>query len=140
MLPARMCSPASCGSITIMFTCPPSSAAREVSSDRHSIARAPCAGAGSREYGRKVRIIVPQRGNKKGMMELAHRNASLTYRTRFDTDATANAAEIVRLAKPAAFLPKGASCADAYVPIQGAGVGTISVQSLDPASEAPSAS
>ena len=31
-----------------------------------------------------MRIVVPQRGTKKGMMELAHRNAALGYRTRFD--------------------------------------------------------
>lgn len=39
---------------------------------------------------RKVRIVVPQRGDKKGMMELAHRNAALSYRTRFDQNQTAN--------------------------------------------------
>ena len=39
---------------------------------------------------RKVRIVVPQRGDKKGMMELAHRNAALSYRTRFDQSQTAN--------------------------------------------------
>ena len=33
--------------------------------------------------GRKVRIVVPQRGTKKGMMELAHRNAALGYRSAF---------------------------------------------------------
>lgn len=39
---------------------------------------------------RKVRVVVPQRGDKKGMMELAHRNAALAYRTRFDQNQTAN--------------------------------------------------
>ena len=39
---------------------------------------------------RKVHIVVPQRGTKKGMMELAHRNAALGYRQRFDANATAN--------------------------------------------------
>jgi excinuclease ABC subunit C len=39
---------------------------------------------------RKVRIMVPQRGDKKGMIELAARNAALGYRTRFDANATAN--------------------------------------------------
>ena len=48
-------------------------------------------------------------------------------------------AEIVRNAKPAAFLPKGASCADAYVPVEAAGVSTIAVQSVDPAADAPGA-
>jgi excinuclease ABC subunit C len=39
---------------------------------------------------RKVRILVPQRGDKKDMVELAQRNATFTYRTRFDTEATAH--------------------------------------------------
>lgn len=44
----------------------------------------------SHKASRKVRIVVPQRGDKKGMMELAHRNAALSYRTRFDQNQTAN--------------------------------------------------
>jgi len=51
--------------------------------------------------------------------------------------ATAANAEVVRTASPNAFLPKGASCSDAYVPVEAAGVGTIAVQSLDPAAEKP---
>ena len=39
---------------------------------------------------RKVRILVPQRGEKKDMVELAQRNAALAYRTRFDQSATAH--------------------------------------------------
>ncbi len=39
---------------------------------------------------RKVRIVVPQRGDKKDMVDLAQRNAALAYRTRFDTEATAH--------------------------------------------------
>jgi excinuclease ABC subunit C len=39
---------------------------------------------------RKVRIVVPQRGDKKDMVELAQRNAAFTYRTRFDRAATAH--------------------------------------------------
>jgi excinuclease ABC subunit C len=75
----------------------------------------------AQKAGRKVRIIVPQRGNKKGMMELAHRNASLTYRTRFDTDATANfdalesLQKVLRLPK----LPRRIDCFDIST-IQGA--------------------
>jgi excinuclease ABC subunit C len=37
---------------------------------------------------RRVRIVVPQRGDKKDMVELALRNAALAYRARFDTQAT----------------------------------------------------
>jgi excinuclease ABC subunit C len=75
----------------------------------------------AQKAGRKVRIIVPQRGTKKGMMELAHRNASLTYRTRFDTDATANfdalesLQKVLRLPK----LPRRIDCFDIST-IQGA--------------------
>ena len=51
--------------------------------------------------------------------------------------ATAANAEVVRKVNPSAFLPKGASCADAYVPVEAAGVGTVAVQSLDPAAASP---
>ena len=36
---------------------------------------------------RKVRIVVPQRGDKKDMVELAQRNAAFAYRSRFDRGA-----------------------------------------------------
>ena len=39
---------------------------------------------------RKVRIVVPQRGDKRDMVDLAQRNAALAYRSRFDSDATAH--------------------------------------------------
>jgi excinuclease ABC subunit C len=34
--------------------------------------------------GRRVRIIVPQRGEKRGFVDLANRNAALAYQTRFN--------------------------------------------------------
>jgi excinuclease ABC subunit C len=34
--------------------------------------------------GRKVRIVVPQRGEKRGFVDLANRNAALAYQTRFN--------------------------------------------------------
>ncbi len=46
-------------------------------------------------------------------------------------------ADVVRKAGPASFLPKGASCADAHVPVEASGVSTIAVQSLDPSADAP---
>ena len=63
---------------------------------------------------RKVRIVVPQRGNKKGMMELAHRNAALGYRTRFDQNATANyeALEMLQAALRLPKLPRRIDCFD----------------------------
>ncbi len=39
--------------------------------------------------GRKVRILVPQRGEKRGFVELANRNAALAYQTRFNEARTA---------------------------------------------------
>jgi excinuclease ABC subunit C len=44
----------------------------------------------SERAGRRVRIVVPQRGDKKDMVELAQRNAAFAYRTRFDRAATAH--------------------------------------------------
>ena len=63
---------------------------------------------------RKVRIVVPQRGNKKGLMELAHRNAALGYRTRFDQNATANyeALEVLQAALRLPKLPRRIDCFD----------------------------
>ena len=63
---------------------------------------------------RKVRIVVPQRGTKKGMMELAHRNAALGYRTRFDQNATANyeALESLQAALRLPKLPRRIDCFD----------------------------
>ncbi len=63
---------------------------------------------------RKARIIVPQRGTKKGMMELAHRNAALGYRQRFDADATSNydALESLQAALRLPKLPRRIDCFD----------------------------
>ena len=38
----------------------------------------------SERVGRRVRIIVPQRGEKRGFVDLANRNAALAYQTRFN--------------------------------------------------------
>jgi excinuclease ABC subunit C len=71
--------------------------------------------------GRKVRVVVPQRGQKKGMLELAARNAALTYRTRFDENATANldALEALQAALRLPALPRRIDCFDIST-IQGA--------------------
>jgi len=64
--------------------------------------------------GRKVRIIVPQRGEKRALVELASRNASLAYQSRFNEAAAAEyeALETLRavLALPA--LPRRIECFD----------------------------
>lgn len=54
-----------------------------------------------------------------------------------EDEVTAANARVVATAEPSAFLPRGASCADAYVPVAPSGVGTIAVQSIDPAADAP---
>jgi excinuclease ABC subunit C len=66
------------------------------------------------EADRKVHIVVPQRGTKKGMMELAHRNAALGYRQRFDANATANydALEALHAALRLPKLPRRIDCFD----------------------------
>ncbi|MFN7914732.1 MAG: excinuclease ABC subunit UvrC [Vicinamibacterales bacterium] len=39
--------------------------------------------------GRKVRFVVPQRGDKRGLVDLANRNAGISYQSRFNPDTTA---------------------------------------------------
>src|SRR4051812_7362108 len=68
----------------------------------------------SERVGRKVRIIVPQRGEKRGFVDLANRNAALAYQTRFNRAQTAqyDALETLQqvLALPA--LPRRIECFD----------------------------
>jgi excinuclease ABC subunit C len=68
----------------------------------------------SAKAGRKVRILVPQRGDKKALVELATRNAELSYRTRFNeiTAAHFDALETLRgvLGLPA--IPRRIECFD----------------------------
>lgn len=63
---------------------------------------------------RRVRIIVPQRGDKRGLVELADRNAAMAYQTRFGDAATMafEALDTLRalLALPA--LPRRIECFD----------------------------
>jgi excinuclease ABC subunit C len=63
---------------------------------------------------RKVRIIVPQRGDKRSLVDLANRNAALAYQTRFNQTQTAqyDGLETLQhvLALPA--LPRRIECFD----------------------------
>jgi excinuclease ABC subunit C len=63
---------------------------------------------------RKVRILVPQRGDKKDMVELAQRNAAFAYRTRFDTEATAHydALDLLKGILKLPALPRRIECFD----------------------------
>jgi excinuclease ABC subunit C len=64
--------------------------------------------------GRKVRLLVPQRGEKRGLVDLASRNAALAYQNRMNQTATAqyDALETLQsvLALPA--LPRRIECFD----------------------------
>ncbi|MGE0042713.1 MAG: excinuclease ABC subunit UvrC [Vicinamibacterales bacterium] len=71
--------------------------------------------------GRRVRLVVPRRGDKRGLVELAERNAALAYRTRVDETGTANyeALEILQAALKLPALPRRIECFDIST-IQGA--------------------
>ena len=47
--------------------------------------------------GRKVKVTVPQRGDKRGLLDLATRNAALGYRSRYSDEALARGAALEEL-------------------------------------------
>jgi len=63
---------------------------------------------------RRVRILVPQRGDKRALVELATRNAELSYRTRFNeiTAAHFDALETLRTVIGLPALPRRIECID----------------------------
>jgi len=68
----------------------------------------------SARAGRRVRITVPQRGDKRALVELATRNAELSYRTRFNeiTAAHFEALETLRAALGLPVIPRRIDCFD----------------------------
>ena len=68
----------------------------------------------SERAGRRVRIAVPKRGDKRGLLDLAARNAALAYRSRYSDEARAGAAALGELREalglPAA--PRRIECFD----------------------------
>jgi len=64
--------------------------------------------------GRRVRILVPQRGDKRALVELATRNAELSYRTRFNetTAAHFDALETLRSRLSLPAIPRRIDCFD----------------------------
>jgi excinuclease ABC subunit C len=64
--------------------------------------------------GRRVRIGVPQRGDKRGLLDLVTRNAELAYRSRFDAEGTAQyeALELIQAALRLPELPRRIECFD----------------------------
>jgi excinuclease ABC subunit C len=68
----------------------------------------------SARAGRRVRILVPQRGDKRALVELVIRNAELAYRTRFNdiTAAHFDALETLRGALELPSMPRRIDCFD----------------------------
>ena len=68
----------------------------------------------SERAGRRVRILVPQRGDKRGMVDLATRNAALAYNTRFNqaTAAQYDALEALQAVLGLPSLPRRIECFD----------------------------
>src|SRR5688572_12082377 len=68
----------------------------------------------SARAGRRVKILVPQRGDKRALVELATRNAELAYRTRFNeiTAAHFDALETLRSVIGLPSIPRRIDCFD----------------------------
>jgi excinuclease ABC subunit C len=68
-------------------------------------------GAGA---GRRVRLVVPRRGEKRGLLDLASRNAQLAYQARFNENVAAHydALETLRAALALPALPRRIECFD----------------------------
>jgi excinuclease ABC subunit C len=64
--------------------------------------------------GRRVRLLVPQRGEKRGLLDLASRNAALAYTAQFSDGATAafEALDALRLVLALPALPRRIECFD----------------------------
>ena len=68
----------------------------------------------STRAGRRVRLIVPKRGEKKGLLDLAARNAELAYQQRFNENTAANydALETLRAVLALPGVPRRIECFD----------------------------
>jgi excinuclease ABC subunit C len=68
----------------------------------------------SARSGRRVKIVVPQRGEKRGLIDLANRNAALAYQNRFNqaTAAQYDALETLRAVLALSALPRRIECFD----------------------------
>ena len=75
----------------------------------------------SERSGRRVRIIVPRRGEKRGLLELASRNAEVAYQARFNENVAAHydALETLRTVLALPSVPRRIECFDIST-IQGA--------------------
>ncbi len=68
----------------------------------------------SSRAGHRVRIVVPQRGEKRGFVDLANRNAAIAYQTRFNQTQTAqyDALETLQQVLALPSLPRRIECFD----------------------------
>ena len=68
----------------------------------------------SEHAGRRVRIMVPRRGEKRGLLDLASRNAEVAYQARFNENVAANydALETLRAVLALPSLPRRIECFD----------------------------
>jgi excinuclease ABC subunit C len=68
----------------------------------------------SERAGRRVKIVVPQRGEKRSLVDLANRNAALAYQTRFNqtTAARYDALEMLKHVLGLGALPRRIECFD----------------------------
>jgi excinuclease ABC subunit C len=75
----------------------------------------------SNRTARRVKIVVPQRGERRGLVDLANRNASLAYQNRFNQAAAAQyeALETLRVVLALPAVPRRIECFDIST-IQGA--------------------
>ncbi|MBW8712910.1 MAG: hypothetical protein JF632_02360 [Acidobacteria bacterium] len=68
----------------------------------------------SGEAGRRVRLLVPRRGEKRGLLELANRNAQVAYQARFNENVAAHydALETLRAVLGLPAVPRRIECFD----------------------------
>ncbi len=68
----------------------------------------------SAQAGRRVRLLVPRRGEKRGLLELAARNAEVAYQARFNENVAANydALETLRVVLALPAVPRRIECFD----------------------------
>src|SRR6187397_113821 len=68
----------------------------------------------SEREGHKVRLVIPQRGDKRGLVDLANRNAGISYQSRYNTETAAqyDALETLQHVLALSALPRRIECFD----------------------------
>jgi excinuclease ABC subunit C len=75
---------------------------------------APASGGGAPRAQKKVRLVVPRRGEKRGLLDLATRNAEVAYQQRFNENTAAHydALETLRVVLGISTTPRRIECFD----------------------------